>query len=309
MPDAASPVPKNVLVPAGEVAQAVASAYHLDQILSCTFIRRGFNDHYLVTTAPERYVCRVYLHGKYYIRDADDFKFELALLAHLRGAGVLVSAPVRRRDSELLGWVGTPTGERACALFPYAEGREVEGQVDEQQAEHLGVIVAQFHRAADGFRSPHRRYRLGPEYLVEQPAALIARVGSDNQRAWAAGFPPAAELAATIRALPTEGEGYGIIHGDLHLGNMRFTDDGDVTLYDFDHCAYGWRAYDLASLRTSVPDEEAWAAVLRGYEAVRPLEDWERASIPTFVQARWLWDLGDALAVKPLWDAGGVSVG
>ena len=304
MEDLFPPVIENAIVPADALAWMLESAYPLPRVRSCTFIDRGFNDHYLVDAGTARYVCRVYLNGKYYIRSEDDFRLELALLAFLHGRGVPVSYPIRRRDDDLLGWIATSAGARACALFSYAEGREVELQkVNEQQAANAGVAAASFHRAADDFRSPHSRYHLDLGSLIEQPLARIERRGSDEHRARLTRLPPVEELTAVIRTLPMEGDGYGIIHGDLHPGNMRFADDDTVTLFDFDHCAYGWRAYDLAVLRMGVGDD-AWEAFVRGYESVRPLADWERAIIPTFRHARMFWDMGDMLAMEPLWAAG-----
>jgi len=41
---------------------------------------------------------------------------------------------------------------------------------------------------------------------------------------------------------------FGFCHGDLHGGNAAF--DGDtITMFDFDCCGVGWRAYDIAVYR------------------------------------------------------------
>jgi Ser/Thr protein kinase RdoA (MazF antagonist) len=40
---------------------------------------------------------------------------------------------------------------------------------------------------------------------------------------------------------------FPIIHGDLHGGNGHFAGPRQLTLFDFDHGGYGWRAYDRKS--------------------------------------------------------------
>ena len=37
-----------------------------------------------------------------------------------------------------------------------------------------------------------------------------------------------------------------LIHQDAHLGNLFITDDGQISLFDFDDCGYGTRTHDVA---------------------------------------------------------------
>ena len=77
-------------------------------------------------------------------------------------------------------------------------------------------------------------------------------------------------------------------------------------MFDFDHCGYGWRAYDIAVFLGSMP-LEIGAAFLEGYQSLRRLSAAEIAAIPTFVKIRLIWDTGDVLAMVPLWGAGWVN--
>ena len=56
------------------------------------------------------------------------------------------------------------------------------------------------------------------------------------------------ELGEEIGRLPTEPAGYGAAHNDLHAGNLLMTDEGDLTVLDFDACTRHWYATDLAIL-------------------------------------------------------------
>ena len=78
------------------------------------------------------------------------------------------------------------------------------------------------------------------------------------------------------------------------------TDDGRVTLFDFDHGGFGWRAYDLAVCMGSGGPEHREPRIA-GYESVRPLTDQERELLPAFRKLNAVWDLGDVLAMRAAW--------
>jgi len=70
-----------------EVADAVAKDFGLPAMTSCTLVGRAFNDTYPLHSARDRFICRINLNGKYYIRDSPHFLFELELLVHVRERG------------------------------------------------------------------------------------------------------------------------------------------------------------------------------------------------------------------------------
>lgn len=106
------------------------------------------------------------------------------------------------------------------------------------------------------------------------------------------------ELSGVLGQVPTDGGSYGMIHGDLHLGNVHF--DGDVpTIFDMDHCGHGWRAYDLAPIRMAF-DDPTWDAFVRAYRERRELPPGIE-HIDDFARMRVLWDVGDLLAMQATW--------
>lgn len=223
--------------------------------------------------------------------------FELELLDFLRERGVRAAAPLRRNDGALLGWTATPAGQRATSLFEVAPGDPPENPPLPTQARELGKAVAELHLAANDFSSPHERYHLDLKYLVEQPLELIGQRDDKNLQEALAALQPVEAMVDHVTALSTDADEYGVIHGDMHFGNMHF--DGDrVTLFDFDHCAYGWRAYDLVAA-LFLPEAQQ-NAFFEGYESLRPLSTEERDSIPVFAKLRTLWDMGDMMATESL---------
>lgn len=284
----------------GPVAEA---AHELPAPVACTWIRRGFNDHYLLEPPTGKYVLRLYLNHKYWISGADDFRFELELLRFLHQEGVAVAPPVPRRDGELLGTVDTPAGPRHYALFAFAEGALC-GPLTAPQARTLGQTLARFHLVADAFRPSrptYRRYDLDLRYLLDQPVELLEAFLRQQGRGGLGRYrPQPAELRQRVLALPRDGGRYGLIHGDPHRGNAAVAAAGEVTLIDFDHGGFGWRAYDVAVCCRNLP-RAVQRAALAGYEEVRQLSAAERALLPTFSQLRSIWDWGDVLAMRAAW--------
>jgi len=297
----------NTLLTSSEVLELVNAEYSLlGQAHNCKLLRRGFNDNYLVGVGTQWYVLRVYLNHKYYIESPDDFNFELDLLDHLFAAGIPVAPAKRRDNNELLGWTNTTLGDRAFALFTYAVGDELTRKsVNLERCFNVGKATAEIHLAANKFQSAHSRYRLNRQYLVDEPLRIINQQKDEATRTISKGhikeidemissLQPIEELLDTINSLDVSGDEFGIIHSDLHPGNIHFNGD-QPTIFDFDHCAYGWRAYDLC-VSESMPDLQK-QELLKGYESVRPLTKGERDCIPVFATLRKLWDIGDSLAI------------
>ncbi|MFM2484339.1 phosphotransferase enzyme family protein [Celerinatantimonas yamalensis] len=296
----------NTLLTSAEVLKLVNAEYRsLGQAHHCKFLRRGFNDHYLIGIGTEWYIFRVYLNHKNYIESPDAFKFELDLLDYLYSAGIPVAPASRRDNGESLGWTATAFGNRAFALFSYAEGDAL--SVTPEQCFILGRTAAELHLAANGFQSEYRRYHLDRTYLVDEPLKIIAqqrnkefRIVSEQEleefEEMISSMQPIEELVEIITSLDVSGDEFGIIHCDLHPGNIHFN-GSQLTLFDFDHCAYGWRAYELA-LTEYMPESQK-LELLKGYESVRPLSKGERDCIPVFAKLRRLWNIGDSLAIEP----------
>ncbi len=101
-----------------------------------------------------------------------------------------------------------------------------------------------------------------------------------------------------IRSLPKNDAVYGLCHVDFHGGNFFLTDDGKITLFDFDDCQYAWFIYDVAmALFYNLPhncqspeDLAAAKTFLRefwsGYSAEFDLDEGWLQAIPLFLRLR-----------------------
>lgn len=284
-----------------DLAELVEREYRIRPPVAATLLQRGFNDAYLVSGGDgERRVLRVYAKDKYWLASESDVQFELDLLDHLAAAGRSVAHPYPRRCGELLGRVDAPEGTRNYALFTFAPGRPLGAHpFDETLWGAIGSEIAELHQAMDTFVPKQSRYHLDLSILVDMPLAALEPYASGQEDSYAELSDLARRMKDAVSGPNWTPEAYGPVHADAHDGNIHVTAAGAITFFDFDHCGYGWRAYDLAPFYRppSGGDEgrRTWAAVRAGYEKVRALSPSEQDALPVFSACRALWDVGDWL--------------
>ena len=102
-------------------------------------------------------------------------------------------------------------------------------------------------------------------------------------------------LVSDLSALPTSPEHFGLIHSDLHLGNL-LADGDQLTMIDFDDAGFGWFVHELAVALHPVVEEpweaDARVALLDGYRRVHPFSAAEEAQLDMFVTMRSLMIVG-----------------
>jgi Ser/Thr protein kinase RdoA (MazF antagonist) len=269
------------------VARLVAAEYDVGSPDSCRLLYAGHNDTYEVAVERERYAFRLHTRGKWWLAGESDVRFELDLLTHLHRHDVPVSYPLPRRNGDLLGSVKAPEGERFYSLFSWATGNPP-GDMTVDQAYLLGRTLAAVHVAADQYEPKHPRYRLDEGTKLDRPLAELdqeIRNASEDDAETIRHY--AGEIRQQIAEFDPGQTGWGIIHGDIQDLNFHFDSDDKITVFDFDMCGYGWRAYDLAYYYTRSAEPQR-SAVLDGYQAVRPLSDAEHAMITPFGRLAWI---------------------
>ncbi len=282
------------LLRAQSIVTDVLPLYSIAQPTSCTFLNFGLNDTYVVASPTDRYILRVYHAGW---RAEEDILHELDVLAFLNDQGVPVSAPIPRTDGSFTHTVSAPEGPRTMALFSYAPGRFPLIPHEEQtDSYHFGQALARIHAATDTFQSPHRRFALDLDHLMEQPLAAIEPFLQHRSDDWNYLRGLANRLRERIERVPGGMLDQGFCHGDVHSGNARIGEDGTVTFFDFDCCGKGWRAYDLAVFRWHARlygnEQEQWPHFLWGYQEARHIGDEDIALTAIFVAVRLIWITG-----------------
>jgi Ser/Thr protein kinase RdoA (MazF antagonist) len=215
---------------------------------------------------------------------------ELAWMRELSRAGFHVPVPL---PSLRGNFVETPMAdaEFSGAAFSLLRGREI-GPDDWQPAlfRRWGRLVGRLHRHSIEHPPAHRR----PAWF-ESDFLNVERYIPDSERAVKKN---AREIIAQLRAAVPAPGSYGLIHGDVYQENLRLRPDGELELFDFDNCEYGWLISDIAvALYASlwrVRDYEQrpqfarrfLAAFLDGYESEHHLAADEFSRLGEFLRLR-----------------------
>ncbi|MFM2432876.1 MAG: hypothetical protein RLZZ511_4090 [Cyanobacteriota bacterium] len=294
MSDAFFPVSYSILQ-ADRLAAHIATRYPLDPIRTCRLWKRGMSDTYLVETTTDRYILRV-AHAHW--RSRDDVQFEMELLDFLHQQLLPVAHPLRTHHGDLLLKLVAPEGDRYATLVTYAPGEVPVGDFNQTQSTHLGRTLAQLHQATQQFQPSSDRQILDFDHLVDQSLDLILpQINNPSLITYLE--TTRTQLHEQLKSLPQTPPYWVICWGDPHSGNVHCEGDRQITLFDFDQCGYGWRAFDVAKflqmalcsgMRYSVRD-----AFLAGYQCHQPLTDIEIAALTPLTQTAHLWRWGISL--------------
>lgn len=102
-----------------------------------------------------------------------------------------------------------------------------------------------------------------------------------------------------IKGLKKDSDSYGLIHGDINVGNFYINDNG-ITVFDFDECQYSWFVEDIAIqlfyiiyvfLDDSIDERQAQASrfmknFIDGYYQENIIDEYWLKQIPLFLQLR-----------------------
>lgn len=261
-------------------------------------------------TGGKRFVLRLHRPGYHTLAE---LRSEQAWTVALTQAGV--DAPIARRTRRGEGYapvvLGVGAGEwRYAGLLEWVDGTPLWAAIDaaletprwEAALEHfaaLGAIMAAIHNQSSRWRAPRGfvRHRLDADGFVgEQP--FWGRFWESPHASAAARRRLAAlrhRVAGKLRSLPMSKAEFGLIHADLHAGNV-IVDERRLHVIDFDDAGFGWHAYELAaalhSYQAHPRREDFQTALVTGYRRVRPIADAVIASVPLFLLVRTLASIG-----------------
>lgn len=249
---------------------------------------------FAVDGLPGQYVLRVHRRGH---KPPEQIESEMRWLADICAqTDLCVPEPIPTIDGALSARVqveGIPE-PLSCVLFSWVEGQPcpVE-ETTPAQAEQLGAFLARLHNFAATYQPPpgFDRPRLDWEGLFGSRSPYNP---GDGARI----FTPqlvrvmdavAGKVRAVMMALDADPANTGLIHADFIAKNYLFH-DGKVCAIDFEYCSFGYFLYDLAPLLLNFSPlphyAELKAALWNGYTSLRPLPDYQRDYLETFVAGR-----------------------
>ncbi|WP_318617498.1 phosphotransferase enzyme family protein [Sporosarcina sp. YIM B06819] len=280
----------------------LSDIYCLTEPISCKFLRRSFNDHYSIKSGTKQFILRVYINNKNYIRSINDFRFELDFLEYLFINKLPVIPPIKSINNQNLCKFNLNQETVYIALFSFAKGTAIDINLNKDQATNFGEIIAKLHLSSKNFKSKYSRYCLDVQSLIEEPLQLIGKYAYSFGLGNLSFFDNhSKKLIDRINDLPINNETFGIVHGDPNPSNYHFSNENGFSLFDFDHCAYGYRIHDLAVIRLCFP-EKVYDAILGGYELIRPLQDIERDCLEVYTDFLLIRKFGDILNMLELTD-------
>jgi len=296
---------------AKSVSQLVGSNYTLRGLIQSKFYVLGLHDNYLVESESGKYILRIYRNDW---RSQEEALFELKLLSYLQDQNAPVAGPVRTKSSELMFRIASPEGDRYAALFNYAEGHAPSDAISMSECESLGRAVALVHKKTESFESVYKRPVLDLAYLLDESISAIEPF-IDFQ-----GLSVLSELQIILNrllpGLPKEPGFYGICIGDVNPRNFHVRGDNHITIFDFDQCGYGFRAFEIGKFSSSLHNNKLKLdlvnSFMEGYQQVRRLTAEELATIPYFEIVAIIWvmaihannadRIGYKLLERPFWD-------
>ena len=217
------------------------------RIEACRFLGHGENTTFQVTAdGGRRFLLRIH-RNDYHSRQG--IVEELRWLQELSDdQTLLVPKPIPSKRGELVERVETSlVGEaRHCSALEWIDGRFINKSLSRSHMEELGHVIGRLHRAGRSQKIVERRYwtaagLVGPNAKLGSVEDLPGISSSDQRVISEARRVTFRQLKRFEGRFPDK---QGLIHADLHFGNLVLS-DGRIAMIDFDDCGFGFHAYDL----------------------------------------------------------------
>lgn len=289
---------------------ALIAEFDVGELTSAKGIAEGVsNSNWLVETTGKTGAGARFILTMYEFRiEVEDLPFFLSLLDHLAAKHCPVPRTIHDRSGALYRMVG----DKAVALIEFLPGVSVSHPTP-GQARSVGRALAQLHLASADFdqsrenamglvESRRLANACGAEGMAQIDPALAALVARELpllERAWPSDLPRS------------------VIHADLFPDNVLMLGEQVTGLIDFYFACTDLTAYDVAVTHAAWCfdgegrrfDPAISAALLEGYESLRPLSEAERDALPVLARAAalrftmsrafdWLNTPADALVVR-----------
>lgn len=218
-----------------------------------------------VSSATNSYLLRVYPVE----RTLPEIEFEMSTLLPLNELHLPVQKPLLALDGEIV----SREEDRYFVFLDFIDGAVIEQPYD-KIAVQIGTFIAQLHTGLKDFTPQGEKQPADIQFIDSEMSRLKESIPgqSDICDSW-----------IMLRdALGSPELEKGVVHADIHPGNVVVSEDGDLKgVIDFDDCYYGSILFDLSIAAMSFSFESAckpnWnraAKVVHAYEDERSKVDY-----------------------------------
>jgi Ser/Thr protein kinase RdoA (MazF antagonist) len=223
-------------------------------------------------------------------QSTSNIRSELLFLDALSKAGFRVPRPWQGRlVTASSGGVPEP---RDCVLLGWQEGDFARGKLTVERAWKVGRTIARLHEFTSTWSPPDgfdRQQLHGWAFAPREPMPIDSPTSMCHEEDRILLVQVEKEARALLSGLPRDPQWLGLIHSDLHLGNVLFEGD-EVNLIDFDDTGFGFWIYDFAAALAYVSDAADFSglreAMFDGYREVRELPIGVEELLGPFIQLR-----------------------
>lgn len=239
---------------------------------------------------PDPYILRI---GHSLRKSENLVRGEVDWINYLAEGGVSVARAVHSERGNLIEAVDDGQGGQfLVTAFVKVNGEKPWNLWTPTLYETYGQLLGKMHALAENYQPTNPLWKR-PEWdnpifeFVETYLPASEQIAKAKYR----------KMCNHLYALPRTKATYGLIHQDAHGSNFLVDDAGQITLFDFDDCAYSWFVNDIAIvLFYVVMDAEDWSAFtcefmthfLQGYKRAYQLDPGWLSEIPHFLKLREL---------------------
>ena len=176
------------------------------------------------------------------LRSLEGLATEIEWIRYLSKNGLSVSDPISSIAGKDFELIQGDAIDFFVTSFKHAPGNKIgypECLGNPILYEQCGRITGRLHELAKHYKPTARRHTWeSNQYLIRAndylPSELQPILHALD------------EIKEHLADLPVNAENFGLIHGDINVGNFTVVGSGNITLFDFDECQYSWYVEDIA---------------------------------------------------------------
>lgn len=277
------------------LAALVAVRYELPAATGQLLVR-GVGDTYLIKSADQRFILRVYRSSH---RSLSQIRAEIEMLCALKEATVPVSYPIADREGQYIQQLQAAEGLRPAVLFSYAPGTTV-NKLNDAQLQSLGHAMAAFHNISADVNLKDERWEYNLFTIFDEPLQRLQPAFASIPAEYEWWQKAVQQAKSVLTQLPLYDFSIGYCQYDFLPKNFHFEGDA-ITLFDFDFLGMGWLVNDIMTFwthlcldvhfgrMTQAEADRSFQLLLTAYRQLRSLSEAELKAIPYLSLGWWCY--------------------